>query len=90
MPNRPPLRAARDLNEAAIIDELQRIPGVRVLRLDTPCDLLVGFRHRVYLLEVKALKGKLTKAQLEFHLRWKGYVSIVRSPAEARAAIGVG
>lgn len=69
----------RDKNEAEIVEVLRKA-GCSVFRLDKPCDLLVGFRRQIFLVEVKAKKGKLTKAQSEFAQTWRGPpVFIIRS-----------
>lgn len=83
-------RAARsDLNQDEIELALERV-GAEVASLaglgNGKPDILVCFRRRLYLLEVKSRKGKLTKAQVVFHLRWP--VTIVRSVDEALRAIG--
>ena len=60
----------RDENEPDVVQALE-LCGAYVVRLDTPCDLLVGFRGRWWLLEVKD-GGKppsergLTRAQTGF------------------------
>ena len=60
----------RDANEKEIIQALESI-GCTVYRLDSPVDLLVGYRARNILLEVKdgnkvRSERKLTKAQRKF------------------------
>jgi Holliday junction resolvase len=52
-------------------------------------DLIVGFRGRTFLLEVKGPKTAIDAAQLEWHASWKGTpVVVVRTPLEALQAIG--
>lgn len=88
-------RNTRDRNEPPIVRALEGI-GASVFRLDRPCDLLVGYRGRNHLLEVKAPLGPrggasgspLTPEQVEFQRTWRGSVAIVRSPGEALEAIG--
>jgi Holliday junction resolvase len=47
-------------------------------------DLLVGFRGRNYMIEVKdGSKGSLTQRQVEWHDDWAGQVVTVTSVAEA-------
>jgi hypothetical protein len=89
----------RDDNEAGIILQLRRVPGVSVRVNDQPGhpDLTVGYEGRTYLLEVigdeKAKRyrtyGDLTPAQVRWHAGWKGHVAKVRTPADALRAIGV-
>jgi len=53
-------------------------------------DLLVGFRRKTYLLEVKAEEGTLTDQQKGFVRTWAGHpVCIVRTIEEAFGAIGL-
>lgn len=52
-------------------------------------DLVVGFRRRNDLLEVKSEDGELTDDQREFHRSWRGAPpKVVRTPLEALQAIG--
>lgn len=53
-----------------------------------PLDLLVGFRGKNYLLEVKAEKGKLRPSQEKFFGRWQGQAVVVRTINDALRAIG--
>jgi hypothetical protein len=52
-------------------------------------DLVVGFRGRTWLMEVKMHKGVLTPEQVIWHAEWTGQVAIVRTSADALAVIGV-
>ena len=56
-------------------------------------DLVVGFRGRTYLLEVKdgnkpPSKRQLTPDEQKWHDRWRGHVTVVHDEDEALAAIG--
>lgn len=51
-------------------------------------DLLVGYHGNNYLLEVKSKGGKLTPAEEEWHIKWRGQKSIVFTTTEALRAIG--
>lgn len=52
-------------------------------------DLLVGRNRRVYLLEIKTRTTDLSPGQLAWHAWWRGpAVAVVRSAAEALAAVG--
>jgi hypothetical protein len=78
----------RDANEPAIVAALETI-GVRVWRLDRPCDLLTLYRGIWRPLEVKdpdAYTDKRQKAQIEF-LQSTGTL-IVRTPLQALQAVG--
>lgn len=85
-------RAARvDDNQADVVAALRAI-GASV----TPThavgggfpDLVVGWRCRTYLLEVKdgrkpPSRRRLTAAQVEWHEAWRGQVAVVSSGREA-------
>ena len=92
---RPARRNQRDNTEPAIVHALRQVPGVSVVRLDQPVDLLVGFRGQNYLLEVKTptREGgpprRLTRAESEFFESWSGSASVVCDADEAlRAVLG--
>lgn len=51
-------------------------------------DLIVGWRQRNYLLEVKGEKGQLNPYQVAFHAMWSGQVCVVRTPDDALRVIG--
>lgn len=86
-------RAAKaDLNQPDIVDALRQM-GASVVHLHTVgqgCpDLLVGFRGRTQLVEVKGERGTLTQPQREWHQAWRGSpVVILRSVADAVALVG--
>jgi len=85
-------RAAKvDQNQAAIVEELRQV-GASVEPLHrvgggVP-DLLVGFRDRTYLIEVKADQGTLTDDQRAWLAKWRGQAAVVRTADEALKAIG--
>ena len=88
----------RDANEPAIVKALRAI-GASVHPLHVPCDLLVGYQGRTYLMEVKSPLGpkggasrngqKLNEKQQAFADAWAGQFAIVRTIQEALDAIGV-
>ena len=86
-------RAANvDGNQKPIVEALRAV-GATVTHLHQVgkgCpDLLVGFRRRAYLLEVKSEDGELDESQVVWHRTWAGpAVSVVRSPEDALRAIG--
>jgi hypothetical protein len=87
-------RAAKiDGNQRAIVAALRKI-GARVLHLHAVgggCpDLLVCYRGRNVLLEVKRPGEKPNPLQIEFHALWGGEIYIVHSPAEAVDALRYG
>lgn len=79
-----------DANQREIVRSL-RLAGASVHILsevgDGCPDILVGWRGKNYLLEIKTDSGKLTKDQEDWHREWRGEVSIVRSLAEAFATL---
>lgn len=82
-----PRRAARtDANQAAIVAAL-RDAGATVFCTnnvgDGFPDLVVGYRGRNYLLEVKSDRGRLTPSQEKLHTTWQGTIQVVKTPQEA-------
>lgn len=58
-------------------------------------DLLVGFRKRTFLLEVKdgsrpPSERRLSDDEAKWHRRWRGQVAVVETPEAALAVIGAG
>jgi len=78
--------AKRDSNELEIIEALQAV-GAKVMQLDE-FDLLVGFRDKLYMLEVKTKTGRLNKKQARLFREWAGHIWIVRSVDDALRRIG--
>lgn len=85
-------RAARvDRNQSEIVKAL-RERGATVQPLhgvhDGVPDLLVGWRGRNYLIEVKdGSKGSLTPKQVEWHDVWGGQVVTITSATEALSIV---
>jgi hypothetical protein len=76
-----------DANQPAIVKALRDI-GATVQHLhmvgDGCPDILVGFRGRTYLMEIKASKrAKLTPDERAWHESWRGTVFVVTSPEQA-------
>jgi len=83
--------AARvDENQSAIVQAL-RDAGAYVWIIGLPVDLLVGFRGRTLLMEVKTTsKKRLTGLQADFFEKWTGgTLCRVDSPQAALRMIGV-
>lgn len=80
-----------DANQARIVAALRKA-GATVVSLHTigkGCpDLLVGYRTKNYLLEIKTEDGKLTPDQQQFFNTWHGNCQIVHDVTEALEAIG--
>ncbi len=79
--------AKRDIAEPEVVSAL-RMCGMSVERMDTPVDLLVGFRGRCWLVEVKSSDKGYGKAlnvnQQKFADGWRGpEVVILRSAQDA-------
>lgn len=74
--------ARRDANEPEIIKALEKI-GCDVIQLDKPLDLLVGYRGKTWLIEVKMPKGSLEDAQDRFMHEWHGQAAVVRTAQQA-------
>lgn len=82
-------RAAKiDDNQPAIVEALQKI-GAKCYYLKKPVDLLVGYRGKNVVLEVKNRNGKdeITKDQADFIATWPGQVDVVYTPEEAVALV---
>ena len=81
----PRYNAKVDQNQKDIIDALRKI-GATVEVIGRPLDLLVGYRKRNFIVEVKQ-KGKENRkdqqAQRDWIKDWKGQARIVTSPEEA-------
>lgn len=83
----------RDAAEPPVIEALERV-GAEVWPLDYPVDLLVLFRKRWHLLEVKTGRGKKqTVKRDKRQVAQQNFISstgtpIVRTPIEALRAIG--
>jgi hypothetical protein len=83
--------AARvDANQAAIVQAL-RDAGAYVWIIGLPVDLLVGYKDRTLLIEVKTTsKKRLTGLQATFFEKWTGgTLCRVDSPEAALRMIGV-
>lgn len=88
--------AAVDANQPEIVAALRKA-GATVQPLHgvgEGCpDLLVGYRGKNWLLEVKDVnkppsKKKLNERQVEWHDGWKGHVATVETSGAALAVIG--
>jgi hypothetical protein len=61
----------RDIAEPEVVTTLKQC-GFSVERIDTPVDLIVGFRRRTFLVEVKTGKRKFNENQRGFVEAWRG------------------
>ena len=71
----------RDASEPEIVSALLQC-GFSVERLDTPCDLLCGFRGKTFLVECKVEGKKLNENQQKFTDRWRGSRMVVLRSAQ--------
>ena len=77
-----------DANQSEIVDALRSI-GCLITDMSAVGrgfpDLLISFRGRLFLLEIKNPKahGKLNKLQQEWHANWQGQAAVVHSIEEA-------
>ena len=85
------MRNRADTNQNRIVKYL-RETGKTVMVLSQVgygCpDLLVGFRGRNWLFEVKGKNGRLSQTQQEWHELWRGCVYVVRTVKEVRDILG--
>lgn len=61
----------RDIAEPEIVNALRGC-GFSVERIDTPVDLIVGFRRKTFLVECKTGKRGLNANQKAFKSEWRG------------------
>ena len=82
-------KARKDLNQDSIVASLRGV-GATVYVTNNPAlpDLVVGYRGRNFLLEVKGDKGRLTPDQVEFFDTWRGQAEVVHNEKEALLTIG--
>jgi hypothetical protein len=69
-----------------IVDGLRGV-GATVNYIGRPVDLLVGFRGRTYIFEVKNPGDKLRPSQTEWAAGWKGQFRVVHTLEEALEGI---
>lgn len=82
---RPKYAQSVDLNQNEIVQALREI-GCDVEIIGKPLDLLVGYRKKNFLVEVKRpsmTKRKDQESQRAWIKDWKGQAMVVTSPEEA-------
>jgi hypothetical protein len=83
--------ARTDSNQQRIINALRRagatVRCIHQIGHGMP-DILVGYRGRNYLMEIKTYDGYLTEAERLFAEMWEGEVAIVKDEEEALNVIG--
>lgn len=84
------MRKSVDNNQAEIVEDLRRVGATVQILSDVGqgCpDIVVGFRGRNYLMEIKDGFGRLNKLQAEWHTLWRGQVAVVKTFDEALRVI---
>lgn len=85
-------KAKIDANHTEIVRALRKV-GCSVLSLATlgrgAPDLLIGYKRRNVLVEIKRPRGKLNSQQEGFKDSWKGELCVVRSVDEALLILGI-
>ncbi len=71
-----------DHNQKQIVAALRKI-GARVYIIDRPVDLLVEYRERWIVLEVKQENGRLSKGQKDFFAMTQAPAAVVKSAEQA-------
>lgn len=85
------MRHRKDSNQDPIVRALRMIGATVINLTQVGCgcpDLLVCFRGKLTLLEIKTSKGKLSSAQNRLHINLGDCVAVVRDTDEALKAIG--
>lgn len=80
------LAARTDNNQHEVVEALKKV-GAKCYYIKEPVDLLVGYRGRNFLLEVKRPGKTCTEAQKAFIATWPGDVQVVYSVEEAVSAV---
>lgn len=88
------MRKRKDASQSGIVKELKKYPGIAVVDISNfgggIGDLLIGFRRRNYLFEIKNPQQKITytPAERKFHDTWSGQVDIAQLADDILKAIG--
>ena len=89
----PRYGGTRDANQSKLVQALEQIPGLDVVDLgavgdDVP-DILIGYMHRNFLVEIKTPTGRLSPGQKEWHINWPGQNAICRTLDDILKVIGL-
>jgi hypothetical protein len=84
------VKARKDANHVQLVSQLRKI-GATVWDtavLKNCCDIVVGYRGKNYLFEIKDPKKtpsqkKLTEGEQKFHETWRGQVNIIETLDDA-------
>lgn len=80
----PKYAKATDANQKEIVRLLNEIPGVKAVVIGDPVDLLIGYKARNYMFEIKDggkkdYEHRYTKKQRDFLKTWPGQVRVAKS-----------
>lgn len=81
-----------DVNQAEIVQGLRRVGCSVAVMSDVGegfPDLVVGFRGRTYLFEVKSARGKVSPSQEAWLGEWQGHAAVVRTLEDCLDELGV-
>lgn len=88
MTRMPKWAAKRDANEMQIVQAMRQV-GATVILMKLPVDAIVLFRGATYLMDFKAVNGRLTEGQRKLRDEWQGGpLAFPRSIDEALTFIG--
>ena len=80
-----------DANQSTIVADVRKV-GATVQTLHEVgkgCpDILVGFRGKNFIIEIKTEYGRFNALQAEWHVTWRGRVDVARTSEEALKIIG--
>jgi len=84
-------KASLDANHTEIVAQLRQIGAtvVDLAKVGKGCpDLLVGWRGKTYLMEIKTKTGHMRATQEQFFRSWTGgYIAVVRSFDDAYSVL---
>ncbi len=81
-----------DDNQKGIVKALREVPGISVVSIGKPLDLLVGYAGQTFLIEIKNPDGKdkrgqSWKNQLKFMQEWHGQSAVCDCVSQVLAVI---
>jgi predicted outer membrane protein len=84
MPRPPKYAKSVDANQKEIVRLLNEIPGMKAVVIGDPVDVLVGYKAKNFLFEIKDgnkkdYEHRYTQKQREFLKTWPGQVRVAKS-----------
>ncbi len=79
-----------DSVQPAIVKALRKIGATVAITSSVGAgfpDLVVGYKGKTYLLEVKTGNDQLNTAQRNWHEVWGGHIAVVRTPEQAQVEV---